>query len=140
MAIEKIVRRLRWHAGLERDVDHETTSSLADCAGSATDRRDRLSDSTNDFVAALADLNRELNGAVPSEHRGPAPDIPRDAAYAVVEVVRMLRAAAESSPAAQQRQELLDAVWALDTAWNAVLAGDIDDLHEHVADERALRG
>jgi hypothetical protein len=32
-----------------------------------------------------------------------------------------------------------DAAWAIETSWRAVLAGDIDDLQQHVAEERAAR-
>jgi hypothetical protein len=32
-----------------------------------------------------------------------------------------------------------DAVWTVETAWSAVLAGDIDDLREHLRLERGRR-
>jgi hypothetical protein len=52
----------------------------------------------------------------------------------------MLRDAAQSSSAPRARHDRSDAAWSIETAWLAVLAGDIDDLHQHVAAERAMRG
>ena len=82
------------------------------------------------FVDALQRLNVEMNGAVPSEVvRGDEPLIPARLVYAVAEVARMLR-----------DHDLADHAWAIDTAWLAVLAGDIDDVAEHLALERRGRG
>jgi hypothetical protein len=55
--------------------------------------------------------------------------IPRQLAYAVAEITRMPREDAAST----------DAAWTVEIAWNAVLAGDIDDLHQHLQHERAAR-
>ena len=79
----------------------------------------------------LETLNLELNGDVPSEGVGDTPRlIPADAAYAVGEVSRMLRDDPETPRAA----------WLVETAWLAALAGDIDDLRQHVSDEEAGTG
>ena len=80
------------------------------------------------FVAALQRLNVELNGPTPT---GSVADsdrrmLPAQLVYAVTEVSRMLRDEGQT-----------EAAWAVDTAWLAVLAGDIDDVSEHVAEERA---
>ncbi len=32
-----------------------------------------------------------------------------------------------------------DAAWSVETAWRAILAGDIDDLGEHLSDEMLMR-
>jgi hypothetical protein len=98
-----------------------------------------LDEALADFIAVLGTLNNELNGPVPSGPAGPpgarATVVPRDAAYAVAEVTRMLREYGErQSDAAAVR-----AAWVVDTAWAAVLAGDIDDLEEHVSDEERAR-
>jgi len=66
---------------------------------------------------------------VPSERIAKRSDsVPRTVAYAVAESIRMLREAG-----AVERAE--DA----ESAWLAVLSGDIDDVTEHVALERRSR-
>jgi hypothetical protein len=83
-----------------------------------------------DFMDALDALNHELNGAVPSAAVSAEADaVSREAAYAVAEVARMLR------DAGAEREES-----AVHTGWLAVLAGDIDDVRQHVAEEEAARG
>jgi hypothetical protein len=47
-------------------------------------------------------------------------------AYSVAEVARMLREASADREA-----------WQVETGWLAVLAGDIDDVGQHVAEEEA---
>ena len=134
----EIARRLRWHAGLGDEADITGIPSIAECTWSGGGRSERVTDAADDFLAALSELNRELNGPVPSEAKGGSRDIPRAAAYAVAEVIRMLRDA-ESLAAVPERQRMSDAAWAIETSWRAVLAGDIDDLQQHVAEERAAR-
>jgi hypothetical protein len=110
------VRLLLWHAGLQGDaLDPESVSGAT-----ATDQR--VSEAATAFLIVLERLNEELNGPRPSERvEAGSGDVPRDVAYAVSEVTRMLRDA-----------DANDAAGRVDTAWNAVLAGDIDDLAEHV--------
>ena len=80
---------------------------------------------TADLITALDNYNRDLNGPVPSETVGPDDDsVPRTVAYAVGEVVRMLRESGSGRAALR-----------VETAWLAVLAGDIDDIGEHLAEE-----
>lgn len=89
-----------------------------------------MEEALRDFLAAMQRLNIELNGQVPSSTVGENnADVPTALAYAVGEVARMLRDARRDADA-----------WAVDTAWLAVLAGDIDDVAGHVAEERAARG
>jgi hypothetical protein len=110
------VRLLRWHAGLEDDALDPKSVSGATAAGQ------RLDETVRGFLSVLERVNVELNGPLPSERIGAGTDdVPRDVAYAVSEVTRMLRDAEQHDAAAR-----------VDTAWNAVLAGDIDDLAEHV--------
>jgi hypothetical protein len=57
---------------------------------------------TTDFITALGEYNRDLNGQVPSETQGQGNDcVPRRVAYAVGEVVRT-----SPSPAAATRSRL----------------------------------
>lgn len=83
-----------------------------------------------DAITALSEVNVLLNGPVPSERIGVADDaIPRSLAYDVSEIVRMLRKQAHDDYSAR----------AIEIAWNGILAGDIDDLREHVRLEQAAR-
>jgi hypothetical protein len=83
----------------------------------------------SDFLALLDVLNHELNGAEPSAATsGKADSISTGVAYSVAEVARMLREAGADREA-----------WQVDTSWLAVLAGDIDDVRQHVAEEEAAR-
>ena|SRR5215207_250560 len=120
-------QRLRWHAGLAQ-VPVGSLPTISDRTRPANALGSRLEDALADLVATLEQLNRELNGDTPSQAITGATEIPREVAYAVSEIARMLR----DSGAAQD-------TWTVETAWNAVLAGDIDDLQQHLKEERALR-
>jgi hypothetical protein len=74
-------------------------------------------------------LNIEMNGNPPSESDEAEAAVPRTLVYSVGEVIRQLR---ESGAATE-------AVIA-ETAWLAVLAGDIDDLRSHARREQATQG
>jgi hypothetical protein len=96
-----------------------------------------LDGAVDDFVTVLDSLNRELNGSVPSEGVDDRqPDVPVSTAYAVSEVSRMLREAAEDGREGTDPALL---AWRVDVAWNAVLAGDVDSLVEYVAGEERMR-
>jgi hypothetical protein len=112
---------LRWHAGLDGDPLDPLSVCGSLAAGHGLER------ALAELIEVMSRLNRELNGNVPSEAMGGGPDdpVPRDVAYAIFEVARELRDAAH----------VVDA-WAVDVAWNAVLAGDIDDLVDHIEYER----
>jgi hypothetical protein len=90
------------------------------------------------FHTTLETLNRELNGEIPSESTGSADVVPTDVAYAVAEVTRMLRDYADKGGALHPSTGLREA-WLIETAWLAVLAGDIDDLQQHLNKEEATR-
>jgi hypothetical protein len=125
---EETVERLKWHAGFgERPVD-AATPSISDCTAPKSSVAESLPLAIADFVDALEALNRELNGDVPSETiEGKADSVPRSVAYSVAEAASMLRDAGQDD-------------WSVNTAWEAVLAGDIDDLHEHLELEGDWRG
>ena len=113
--------RILWHAGLSQTSD--APNSLA--ALTADEDARAVDAAARDFIAALDGYNRELNGAVPSKRVGGADDnLPRRLAYAVGEVARMLRV-----------RKFDDAALRVETAWLAVLAGDIDDIPAHLAEE-----
>jgi hypothetical protein len=116
MVSSETARLLRWHAGLDADALDPASVSGATAAGRPA------SEAVAAFLSVLGRVNHELNGAHPSEGVSAKPeDVPRDVAYSVSEVAAMLRRADEHELAGR-----------VDTAWNAVLAGDIDDLTEHI--------
>jgi hypothetical protein len=122
---ESTTTRFRQHAGLE-------PSSRAPTVSAATvepvDARE-LAEAVSDFLALLDVLNHELNGPQPSEATsGKADSISTSVAYSVAEVARMLREASADREA-----------WQVETGWLAVLAGDIDDVRQHIAEEEAAR-
>ena len=125
---------MKRHAGL---IDTEGPS----IAAAVDDRLDSLGEAFGDYLSALALLNLELNGPTPSESiNGKATSVPRELAYAAAEVARILRdRAARPDTPDRDKRTLLDSAWYVETAWLAVLAGDIDDLVQHLHDERAAR-
>jgi hypothetical protein len=116
------VRLLRWHAGLYGDALDPESVSDATAAGQ------RVSEGVAVFVSVLDRFNHELNGPRPSESVvAESDDVPRDVAYSASQVTAMLRVA--------DHRDLAERV---DTTWNAALAGDIDDLAEHIEQEHRL--
>jgi hypothetical protein len=82
-----------------------------------------------DLLDAMAAFNGEFNGAVPSEARTASQSVPRDATYAVGEVIRLLHDAERSN---LNTLRYGDRAWLAETAWLAVRAGDVDDLRQHL--------
>ena len=125
VSTESTAMRLRQHAGLEPSSGAPTISAATVEPVDAP----RLAEAMSDFLALLDVLNHELNGAEPSAAiSGKADSISTGVAYSVAEVARMLREAGADGEA-----------WQVDTSWLAVLAGDIDDVRQHVAEEEAAR-
>jgi hypothetical protein len=134
----ELVGRLRWHAGF-RDYE-EGGASIAACTwSSGADRPSDLDAAVHDVVETLGRLNLELNGPVPSECKGLS-DLPRDLVYAIAEIDRMLRSYGVGVSDGARRAQAAKATWLIETAWRAVLAGDIDDLRQHLAEESVTRG
>jgi len=115
------LRAIRRHAGLQDDGVAAVADALTHGAG--------VEAAVTDFLGVLQRLNVEMNGSVPSARvEADLAMLPRGLVYAVAEVARMLRDAGRG-----------DDAWAVDTGWLAVLAGDIDDIAEHIALERTAR-
>jgi hypothetical protein len=117
-AMTDSVERLRRHAF--GSADGTTVSE-------ATASRDpsQIEVATADFIAALGEYNSSLNGSALSVETGKPAEgdvVSRGAAYAVAEATRMLRDAGAD-----------DCARRVDTAWAAVLAGDIADIPQHVS-------
>jgi hypothetical protein len=88
----------------------------------------------------VADLNRDLNGSVACESLETSDVLPREVAHSVAEVSRTLHTSQNAQPSSTSSSLFADTAWAVDSAWNAVLAGDIDDLQRHISEEYATRG
>ena len=80
----------------------------------------------------MSRLNLELNGDLPSERSAEDATVPVAVAYAVSEVCSLLRSYRGPVDAAGRAA---DAAWRGETAWNGALAGDIDDIAQHLLDE-----
>lgn len=122
MVTAETLRLLRWHAGLDGDALDPSSVSGASATRAGQDV------AVAACLHALDALNHELNGLLPSTSDTGDDAVPRSVAYAVAEIARILRASGDE-----------DGAWQVDTAWSAVLAGDIDDIPAHVAGERRER-
>ena len=96
-----------------------------------------LSSLRRDVIDCLEVVNRELNGALPSNTFGGKTEIERDAAYAVSRILHgcwdcFLAWRRNDLFTPEARRELAYCAWSISFAWTAVLAGDIDSLHEEV--------
>jgi hypothetical protein len=87
MITKKTLSRLRGHAGLDELAD-QTVPSIASCTCPASALHGSLNEAAADAIDALSELNREVNGVVPSESCSRDSQLPRDLAYAVAEILR----------------------------------------------------
>ena len=124
-------RRLRWHAGIEEMSAGDSMPSISSCILHRAVDTSKLEGALSDFVATLEVLNHELNGKVPSEHVSlEAPPLPTTLVYAITEVIRLLRDSQATAADEIEQRTIGRAAWRAETAWSAVLAGDIDDIQE----------
>lgn len=126
------IARLRYHAGLEEQ-EAVDIPSLAEVLW----RRESFEKSIDDVFRVLQILNLEMNGTLPSRTIDGEQCFPRKLIYAITEIIALLRKTAGKSQGDLTRNELNKAAWRVETAWSAILAGDIDDLLAHVAEEEA---
>ncbi len=122
---------LLWHAGIA-ERQGATVPSIWEAT--KTGDGEALNAALDDLVAAFVVLNRDLNGDAPSASIGPGrPHVPRSVAVAVSEINQLLRRYPGTNPGVKR------GVWVVDAAWDAVLAGDVDDLAEHLSLEEHAR-
>lgn len=136
MITDATVNWLCWHAGL-KDGGHNLSSSIADCTYSGEDAMSRLEAAVVDCLNALDVLNREINGPIPSATSIRAAVLPRNVVYAATEITRMLRESGRGARSMRYKKFLDEAVRKIEVGWSAVLAGDIDNILEHVVHEEA---
>jgi hypothetical protein len=133
--------RLQQHAGLpipEAEIPNDTLAAFA----FQTTRGGpcpSLDDVTHDIIQCLDKLNREINQESASQQ-----SIPRPLVYAASGILStcldMARELRFSDPRASVVQDLLKAAWRIQCAWDALVAGDEDDLPQLVATEEMARG
>lgn len=78
-----------------------------------------------------------MNGAVPSETNIADANVSVRLVYAIAEIQRMLRIFRESSESSDTQRWARRMERSIEIAWNGILAGDIDNLKDHVSDELA---
>jgi hypothetical protein len=142
MNYEQALQRLCYHANIT-EAEGEGWSSFGRALFEAKPRSKvpDLREQTTDIIACLEVVNRHLYGETPSAFVGTSEHyIDPRLAYAVSAIIsdgieQVLTLA--GSPAADLAAVLALAkdVWRVSCAWEAVLAGDIDSLSKHVAEE-----
>lgn len=90
--------------------------------------------------AVWGDLVEALQEAQPLLASGGDEGVPLRLAYAVAEILSAAAAAMNTEADDAARTEISLFAWRVACAWEALLAGDIDDLAEHVRLESAARG
>jgi hypothetical protein len=131
------MEHVSWHAGL-RDVE-EDAPSIASTTWPRGRVTNELDSAVSDCLRTLAVLNRELNNASHSDSASTTDLIPRQLVYAMTEITRMLRECQVAAKSQQDAATFAQAVWRIETAWSAVLAGDAFELLDYVAQEELAR-
>lgn len=130
MLSQQTLERLRWHVApyeeRERAIIEGVPSIAAATASDAP--ANEVATAIADVFDTLAVLNHELNGPTPSENTDPVVLLPRQLVYAMTEIIQMLRECCAEGAARR-----------IETAWQAILAGGIDDISEHVRLEEEWR-
>ena len=140
MDYEQAMRRLSHHANLTEAEGEGWPSFVgilfeAKLAGVVPDLREPA----DDLISCLDVVNRHVNGKTPSESFGAEKErrIDRRLTYAVAAVItsgleHFLWLVDDSATDASSALALGKNLWRVSCAWEAVLAGDIDSLPEHV--------
>jgi hypothetical protein len=127
--VDAAILAIRYHAGLA-DISR-ATPSLVDVLHNRPTDRDDVATSVREVILALQDLNLALNGSIPSKSTLRDHDMPRAAVAAIASIAAALSHEATKDSvglATMFTREL----WRITCAWDGVLAGDIDDIVEHV--------
>jgi hypothetical protein len=128
---------LRHHAGLGGPLGNATSLIDVVTDGSNLDSA-ALRACMTEIEVALQQMNLSANGPTPSDSVERVAQLPRSAIAAMAAISETLTRAIVEHPEA--RDILAWSAWRTACAWEAVLAGDIDDIQEHCAlEESALR-
>jgi hypothetical protein len=90
--------------------------------------------------APWSQISGALQDLVSETGRWAHDGIPLDISYAVSEILTTALALVLTQKSASVRESLGSFAWRVACAWEAMLAGDIDDIAEHVANETLARG
>lgn len=138
MTTENITSHLRLHAGLDNDPDRKVPM-IADCSWLANGYASQVTAATDDVIHTLGRLNKQINGDVPSQSVTRVAMIHRQIVFAVEEIRRLLRVAADQLTEENAKSEFIRQEWRISVAWYAVICGDIDSLERYIADEDIAR-
>ena len=134
MVTSTTIERLRWHAGLHR-IDAGDAPSIASSTWPRGHMSKAFNQAVEDCLTTLVTLNRELN----HEGSSPVAEVPRKLVYAMTEISWIIRECSEKAREETEASLFSRAAWRLETAWSAVIAGDIEDILNHVRLEEAAR-
>lgn len=139
MFSDTTIARLRWHAGYDGNRPQPEGSAIKDCRAGTPNVERQLAAAFKDVIDVLVEVNIQANGEVPSEtYPGsePASSFPRLLIAAVAEILRLLKELdAAGVPSAARAARMVN------SAWDAVIDGDIDDIWRHVeSTEQILNG
>lgn len=135
--MEEIISNIQWHAGLVSRMSPCNMRPLSMVIADASDC-EAIEQSWFDLLDTLVNLNITLNGEFPSEFESKQDVIPRNLAYSIAELIQTFDAAIINSPEAISK--CVEQVrWRISVCWSAVLAGDIDDIIQHLKWESETR-
>ena len=136
--------RLRQHAGLPQlgaDIPRDTLAEFVFQIPNGTDRLD-LGVLTEDIIHCLDMLNRQINQRIADEGHQQQ-EVPPALVYAASGMVLMCMEKAielrQREPQSTLAHDLLVAAWRIQCAWDGLIAGDFDDLCQHVTEEERAR-
>ena len=134
----EIVNRLREHSGLPVSSQQLQGSAFVDNvqAIKRSGTESGLEASVTDIIECLQGLNRVIQSA--SEDRNKV--INQEVVYAVSGIMLLaIELSVAQAKAGKNCSSLLTAAWRIACAWDALLAGDIDDIHQHLMYESSAR-
>ena len=139
MLPQDLSSRLREHSGLPVSTPQLEGSSFIDKVQAVQDGEPEvgLEDAVMDVVECLQRLNRHSQSM--PENRGDVLNL--EVVYAISGMT--LLAIEVSMTLLKKRKDcskLLMAAWQIGCAWDALLAGDIEDIHQHLINEAIARG
>ena len=147
MQYEQAYSILRWHVGFDDSPAVGGKKSFIDNVQAIEkDQSDiDLDESTDEIIDCLESVNLYINGQIPSEsigyHQQQLPTL-LVATLSEIEMLcldTLLRVEQRKGIKVPSSVMLRKTLWRIECAWNAILAGDIDNIREHVELEENAR-